>query len=143
MLQTDNHGIQDQIDKNMKPPARKYKPDGHDMEGKGNKDQFDFNTENVFAIQECQQQIPRGNIEDLSANLKSIATKLKKRSKLIKRVNRSPTGWSIVQEYEQGPMASDSDDAQKIRQAELRTIRKKKVKKPASFTQSSSSMKKI
>ena len=143
MLQTDNHGIQDQIDKNMKPPAKKYKPDGHDMKGKGNKDQFDFNTENVFAIQECQQQIPRGNIEDLSANLKSIATKLKKRSKLIKRVNRSPTGWSIVQEYEQGPMASDSDDAQKIRHAELRTIRKKKVKKPASFTQSSSSMKKI
>ena len=116
-----------QIDKNMEPPAKKYKPDGHDIKGKGNKDQFDFNTEISFAIQECQQQISRGNIEDLSANLTSIATKLKKRNKLIKLAHRSPAGWSIVQEYEQDPMASDSDNAQK------------KVKTLASFAQSSSS----
>ena len=128
--------MQAQIDKNMEPPAKKYKPDGHDIKGKGNKDQFDFNTEISFAIQECQQQISRGNIEDLSANLTSIATKLKKRNKLIKLADRSPAGWSIVQEYEQDPMASDSDDAQKIRQAKQRAIRKKKVKTPASFTQS-------
>ena len=79
-------------------------------------------------MQECQQQISRGNIEDLSANLKSIAMKLKKRNKLIKLADRSPAGWSIVQEYEHDPMASDSGDAQKIRQAERRAIRKKKVK---------------
>ena len=108
-------GMQAQIDKNMEPPAKKYKPDGHDIKGKGNKDQFDFNTEISFAIQECQQQISRGNIEDLSANLTSIATKLKKRNKLIKLANRSPAGWSIVQEYEQEPMGSDSNDAQKVR----------------------------
>ena len=90
--------MQAQIDKNMEPPAKKYKPQGHDIKGKGNKDQFDFNTEISFAIQECQQQISRGNIEDLSANLTSIATKLKNRNKLIKLANRSPAGWSIVQE---------------------------------------------
>ena len=54
--------------------------------------------------------------------------KLKKRNKLSKLADRSPAAWSIVQEYEQDPMASDSDDAQKIRQAEQRAIRKKKVK---------------
>ena len=107
-------GMQAQIDKNMEA-AKKYKPDGHDIKGKGNKDQFYFNTEISFAIQECQQQISRGNIEDLPANLTSIATKLKKRNKLIKLANRSPAGWSIVQEYEQEPMGSDSNDAQKVR----------------------------
>ena len=133
-------GMQAQINKNMEPPAKKFKkPDGHDIKGKGNKDQFDFNTEISFAIQECQDQISRGNIEDLSANLTSFATKLKKRNKLIKLADRSPVGWSIVQEYEQDPMASDSDDAQKIRQAEQRAIRKRKAKTPSSFTQSSSS----
>ena len=129
--------MQAQINKNMEPRAKKYKPDGHDIKGKGNKDQFDFNTEISFAIQECQQQISRGNIEDLSANLTSIARKLKKRNKVIKLADPSPAGWSTVQEYKQDPMASDSDNAQKIRQAEQKGIQKKKVKTPASFTQSS------
>ena len=39
-----------------------------------------------------------------------------------------------MQEYGQDPMTSDSDDAQKIRQAEQSAIRKRKVKTPASFT---------
>ena len=106
--------MQTQIDKNMEPPAKKYKPDGHDIKGKGNRDQFDFDIEIYFAIQECEQQISSGNIEDLSANLTSIATKLRKRSKLIKLADRLPAEWSIVQEYEQDPMARDSDDAQKL-----------------------------
>ena len=128
-------GMQAQINKNIEPPAKKFKkPDGHDIKGKGNKDQFDFNTEISFAIQECQDQISRGNIKDLSANVTSITMKLKKRNKLIKLADRSPVGWSTVQEYEQDPMASDSDDAQKIRQAEQRAIRKRKAKTPSSFT---------
>ena len=68
----------------MEPPAKKLKkPDGHDIKSKGNKDQFDFNTEISFVIQECQDQISRGNIEVLSANLTSIAMKLKKRNRSI------------------------------------------------------------
>ena len=90
--------MQTQIDKNMEPHAKKYKPDGHDIKGKGNRDQFDFDIEISFAIQECEQQISRGNIEDLSANLTSIATKLRKRNKLIKLADRLPAEWSIVQE---------------------------------------------
>ena len=46
--------MQAQIDKNMEPPAKKYKPDGHDIKGKGNKDQFDFNTKISFTIKKCQ-----------------------------------------------------------------------------------------
>ena len=113
---------------------KKYKPHRHNIKGKGNKDQFDFNTEISFAIQECQQQILRGNIDDLSANLTSIATKLKKRNKLIELADQSPAGWPIVQEHEQDPMERDSDNAQKNRQAKQRAIRKKKGKTPASFT---------
>ena len=77
--------MQAQINKDMEPPAKKYKkPEGHSIKGKNDKDQFDFKTEIYFIIQECQQQIWRGNIEDLSTNLILIARKLKKRNKLIK-----------------------------------------------------------
>ena len=101
-------GMQAQINKNMEPPAKKFKkPDGLDIKGKGNKDQFDFNTEISFAIQECQDQISRDNIEDLSANLTSIATKPKKRNKLIKLAdhhqwdgllcrNMNKTPWQVI-----------------------------------------------
>ena len=65
-------------------------------------------------MQEYQHQISRGNIEDMSTNLISIATKLKKRNKLVKLADRSPLVRSIVQEYKQEPMAGDSDDAQNI-----------------------------
>ena len=68
--------MQAQINRNMQPPAKKYKPDKHDVKWKGDKDQFDFKTEISFAKQECQQQISRGNIKDLSADSTSIATKL-------------------------------------------------------------------
>ena len=106
--------MQTQTDKNMEPPAKKYKPDRHDIKEKGNRDQFDFNIEISFAIQKCEQQISRGNTEDLFVNLTSIATKLRKRSKLIKLADWLPADWSIVQEYKQDPMARDSDDGQKL-----------------------------
>ena len=77
--------MQLQIKKNMELPVKNFKkPGGHNIKRKGDKDQFDFDTESSFTIQECQHQISRGNIEDLSVNLTSIATKLKKRIKIIK-----------------------------------------------------------
>ena len=92
-LQKKIEGMQAQINKNMEPSAKKYKkPVGHDINGNDNKDRFDFNTEISFATQECQHQISRGNIKDLSANLTSIAMKLKKRNKPIKLHDRSPVG---------------------------------------------------
>ena len=131
-------GMQAQINKNVKPPVKKYKKtDGQNTKAKGNKDQLDFNTEISFAKQECQHQISRSIIEP--ASLTSVAANLKKIIKLIKLADRSPVGESIVQEYKPNRMASDSDDAQKIRQAEKIAIRKRKVKTYASFTQLSSS----
>ena len=52
--------MQAQINKNMEPPAKKYKKqDGYDIKGKGNKDQFDFNTEMFF----CHTRMPTPNMD--------------------------------------------------------------------------------
>ena len=65
------------------------KPVGHNIKGKGSKDQLDFNTKIPFIIQESQQQILKYNNENLSANLTSTASKLKKRNRLIKLADPS------------------------------------------------------
>ena len=89
-------------------------------------------TEISFVIQECQHQILRGNIEDVChSNIDCNAAK--KRNKLIKLADWLPVVWSILQEQEKKPLASDSDNAQKIRQAEQRAIRKKESKNTHQF----------
>ena len=42
--------------------------------------------------------------------------------------NRSALGWDTIVEYEDDPMASDSYDWKKIRQAENRAVAKRKTK---------------
>ena len=43
--------------------------------------------------------------------------------------DKSVLGWDTVAEYEVAPTTSDSDDGKKIRQAETKTLTKKKSKK--------------
>ena len=42
--------------------------------------------------------------------------------------NRSVPGWDTVAKYEADQIASNSDDGKKIRQAEIRTLTKRKTK---------------
>ena len=57
-----------------------------------------------------------------------LAAKLNCRNKLIKMANRSVLGWDTVAKYEADPIASNSDDGKKIRQAENRALTKRKTK---------------
>ena len=57
-----------------------------------------------------------------------LTAKLNCRNKLIKMANRSVLGRDIVAKYEADPIASNSDDGKKIRQAENRALTKRKTK---------------
>ena len=57
-----------------------------------------------------------------------LTVNLKRRNKLIKMADRSVLGWDTVAEYEADPIASDSDDGKKIRQAENKALTKRKSK---------------
>ena len=93
---------------------------------KGNKKQFEFN-ESIgekldIAIALCDQG---SQVQVVKAYLDDIRRDIKKRIKLIRLADKSEFGWDLVEEYLSDDVASDSDDAKKIRQAEERVIREK------------------
>ena len=60
---------------------------------------------------------------------------MQKCNKLIRLAERSAGCWMTVQEYMPDELVSDSDDSRKMRQAENRAIRKRKLafaRKPSS-----------
>ena len=76
------------------------------------------------------------NISDeqdpVSTSLKAVISKLNKRNKLIKSTDSTEGGWAVVAEYEKEPIGSDSDDCKRMRQAEIRALKKKNAEKSKS-----------
>ena len=70
-----------------------------------------------------------------------LTAKLKRRNKSVKKADRSPLGWDTVAEHEADPIASNSEDGKKIRQAENRALTKRKSKKSNKLTLDVSSQK--
>ena len=98
----------------------------YSFQSKGNSLPFKFNSglqddiEDILDDQNFHEPI----IEALNA----IVSKISKRKKLIKIVDRSSAVWATIAEYVDDPFASDSEDSKKIRQAENRALAKNKNK---------------
>ena len=76
-----------------------------------------------------------GSVRRLTKKIDEVISDIQKRNKLIRLADRSAGGWMTVQEYMPDELASDSDDTRKMRQAENRATKKRKLafsKKPSS-----------
>ena len=109
-------------EKEKKKPTFKYR---------GNEYQYDFNSDILSDIEEVLSTVSGGRKSHLEKQLADIAHKIKKRNKLLVMADRSEQGWDAVKEYLTDDVASDSDDARKMKQAEKRAAEKKKKKEKA------------
>ena len=98
---------------------------------KGNKVQFEFNSSLLDAADGAIKTILKGNLSAANSELERVKTLITKRNKLISFADKSPAGWTAVEEYVSDELAEDSEDEKKLRSAErwaLANIREKKRK---------------
>ena len=118
------------IEKKLQQPNKKVKmEDTFKFKQKGNRIQFEFNQLILQSVQNLSSALKNDDTSEANDLCDDLTARLKRRNKLIKMADRSVLGWDTVAEYEGDPIASDSDDGKKIRQAENRSLTKRKSKK--------------
>ena len=118
------------IEKKLQQPNKKAKTeDTFKFKQKGNRIQFEFNQQTLKSVQNISSALNNDDASKANDLCDDLTAKLKRRNKLLKIAHRSVLGWDTVAEYETDPIASDSDDGKKIRQAQNRALTKRKSKK--------------
>ena len=77
-------------------------------------------------------KISRGNLSAANSELEREKSSIAKRYKLVPFADKSPAGWTAIEEYESDELADDSEDEKKLRSAReaLVKIREKNVNMP-------------
>ena len=80
---------------------------------KGNKLQFEFNSSLLDFINSACASLLEAGLTRVSQELENTKTSLNKRKKAVRFADKSPDGWTAVEEYESDELANDSDDEKK------------------------------
>lgn len=96
--------------------------DSSSFNSKENKVQYEFNSSLLDAIDGAIKTISKGNLPGCNSELERVKTRIPKRNKLIHFVDKSPAGWTAVEEYESDKLADDSEDEKKILSAGKRAL---------------------
>ena len=96
---------------------------------KGNKVQYELNISLHDLVDGAIKNVSKGNLSAAISELGSVKTLITKRNKLIRFADKSPAGWTAVEEYESDELAEDSEDEKRLRSAERRALAKIREKK--------------
>ena len=96
---------------------------------KGNRVQFEFNLNVLDQIETASKNLRAGKVSSATSDLEEAKKLIDKRNKLVRFADKSPAGWTAVEEYESDELADDSEDEKKLRSAEKRALSKIREKK--------------
>ena len=77
------------------------------FKAKGNKIQYEFNSQLIDNIEEAYELWKKGSVNRLEAKLEKVLYLLSKRNKLIRIADRSEGGWQTTMKYMLNELADD------------------------------------
>ena len=98
-----------------------------EWKSKGHKKQYSFNLDIQEDLESIKWAISNGKADYALEVIGEADKKIKERNKHIRIADSSVGGWETVNQYVSNPVASDSEDENKIYKAESRAVKKRKT----------------